>query len=112
MSPYLIDATIATEDARFYQHSGVDMRGVVRALFSNLRSGNPTGQGASTITQQLARNLYLTNTKTYHRKIEEVLLARRMEQHHSKKQILEAYLNTIDHGTGATARKPHRKPTF
>ena len=100
ISPNLIDATIAIEDARFYKHSGVDMRGVARALLSNMRSGNSTGQGGSTITQQLARNLYLSNEKTFRRKIEEMLLARQIEQRYNKHDILEAYLNTIYYGNG------------
>ena len=101
ISPALIDATIATEDSRFYEHNGVDGRGIARALLGNLKAGDPNAQGASTITQQLARNLFLTTQKTYRRKIEELLLARKIEESYSKSQILEAYLNTIYYGSGA-----------
>jgi penicillin-binding protein 1A len=100
ISPLLVDATLATEDARFYSHSGVDPRGIVRAAVSNLASGNWSAQGGSTITQQLARNLYLSNQKTLHRKIEEILLAREIERRFGKHDILEAYLNTIYYGNG------------
>jgi hypothetical protein len=71
ISPSLIAATLATEDSRFYAHSGLDSRGILRALWSDLRSGNPLGQGGSRITQQLARNVYLSNEKTLRRKVEE-----------------------------------------
>jgi len=115
ISPALINATIATEDARFYTHSGVDLRGIARAVISNLRSGNMVGQGASTITQQLARNLYLSNDKTYLRKIEEILLAQKIEHQYQKSDILDAYLNTIYYGSGcygaeAASRAYFHKP--
>lgn len=100
IAPDMIEATIAVEDERFYQHDGVDGRGVLRALWSNLRLGRARGQGGSTLTQQLARNLYLTSEKTYRRKIAEMLLARRIEQKYSKHDILEAYLNSVYYGSG------------
>ncbi|HLV82118.1 MAG TPA: biosynthetic peptidoglycan transglycosylase, partial [Chthonomonadaceae bacterium] len=75
ISPYLVQATIATEDSRFYAHHGVDFRAIGRALLSDLHAGGAYQQGASTITQQLARDLYLTQDKTFKRKIEEMLLA-------------------------------------
>lgn len=100
ISPFLIDATLATEDARFYEHNGVDFHGIARAFWHNLLGGNAHGEGASTITQQLARNLYLTREKTFTRKLSEMLLARKIEQAHSKQEILEAYLNTIYYGEG------------
>ncbi len=100
ISPTLQAATIATEDSRFYTHSGVDPHGILRAVVSNIRAGSTSSQGGSTLTQQLARNLYLSNEKTYRRKIAEVLLARRMEAQHSKAEILEAYLNTAYYGNG------------
>ena len=87
------EAVLASEDARFYQHSGVDIKGVLRAglaQFSRLRS-----QGASTITMQVARNFYLSSEKTYTRKIYEMLLALKMESQLSKEQILEVYMNQI-----------------
>ena len=100
ISPLLQEATIATEDLRFYSHQGIDPRGIVRAMVSNVRSGNAGSQGGSTLTQQLARNLYLSNEKTYRRKIAEILLARRIEAQYSKAEILESYLNTAYYGNG------------
>lgn len=90
----LHDAIIAAEDDNFYNHSGVDYRAIMRAMVSNLKSGGK-GQGASTITMQVARNFFLTNDKTYQRKIKEVLLAFRLEKTLSKEQILELYINKI-----------------
>ncbi len=115
ISPLLIDATLATEDARFYDHAGVDPRGVLRAALCNLLSKNPSGQGGSTITQQLARNLYLSSEKTVRRKIEEAMLAVEIEHRYSKHDILEAYFNTIYFGNGcygaeAAARAYFHKP--
>jgi len=100
ISPTLQAATIATEDSRFYTHRGVDPRGVLRAVVSNVRSGDASSQGGSTLTQQLARELYLSNEKTYRRKIAEVLLARRLEAQYSKSEILAAYLNQTYYGNG------------
>jgi len=101
ISPFLIDATIATEDSRFYEHSGLDYRGIGRALLSNMIHGDAVGQGGSTLTQQLARTLYLSPDKTLRRKMEEALLARKIEERYTKSQILEAYLNTVYYGNGA-----------
>jgi len=103
----LIDAVLASEDDGFYEHSGVDFRGLFRAAISNFRSGS-SGQGASTITMQVARNFFLTRDKTYTRKIKEVLLAFRLEQILSKEEILSLYLNKIflghrAYGFGAAA---------
>jgi penicillin-binding protein 1A len=100
ISPTLQAATIATEDTRFYTHQGVDLRGILRAVVSNVRSGNASSQGGSTLTQQLARILYLSNEKTYRRKIAEALLAQRIEAQYSKSEILESYLNTAYYGNG------------
>ena len=96
----LRDATIAIEDKRFYEHSGVDIRGVARAVFENLR-GHRLAQGGSTITQQLAKNIYLTQRKTIQRKIQEIFLAILIERNFSKQRILELYLNQIFYGSGA-----------
>ena len=87
------DAVLAAEDARFYQHGGVDYKGVARAAFENLRDAR--SQGASTITMQVARNFYLSTEKTFTRKIYEILLALRIESLLSKDQILELYMNQI-----------------
>ena len=90
----LKNAVIAAEDKRFYQHWGVDVFGVGRAMVGNLRSGG-VRSGASTITQQVARNFYLTNEQTFTRKFNEALLAYKIEQSLTKDQILELYFNQI-----------------
>ncbi|MGI6245618.1 MAG: penicillin-binding protein 1A [Pseudochelatococcus sp.] len=95
----LIEAFLSAEDKSFYKHAGVDPEGIVRALVSNLRSGGRP-QGASTITQQVAKNFLLTNERSYERKIREILVALRMENVYSKDMILELYLNEIYLGMG------------
>ncbi|NOZ09572.1 MAG: penicillin-binding protein 1A [Gammaproteobacteria bacterium] len=90
----LIKAVLAAEDDSFYVHQGVDFLGIIRAAVANLRSG-AHGQGASTITMQVARNYFLSPEKTYTRKIKEILLAFKIEQELEKNQILELYLNKI-----------------
>lgn len=87
-------AILAAEDDRFFEHSGVDFMGVLRATFANLRSG-AKAQGASTITMQLARNFYLSSERSYTRKLFEILLALQIETSLSKQQILEIYFNQI-----------------
>src|SRR3954447_7651923 len=94
----LKDATVAIEDRRFYQHKGVDYEGLVRAAVKNLVS-HKTVQGGSTITMQLARNLYISKERTYQRKIREAKVAEEIEQEHSKQWILAKYLNTVPYGT-------------
>ncbi|MEA2312097.1 MAG: penicillin-binding protein [Solirubrobacteraceae bacterium] len=94
----LKDATVAIEDRRFYQHKGVDYEGVVRAALKNLIS-HKTVQGGSTITMQLARNLYISKERTYTRKIREAKVAEEIESQHSKQWILAKYLNTVPYGT-------------
>lgn len=100
MPEHLRNAFIAIEDVRFYKHFGIDLRGIGRAVFRNIFSGHIT-EGASTITQQLARNLYLTRQKTLKRKIEEAILAIQIERTYSKDEILNMYLNLIYLGEGA-----------
>jgi penicillin-binding protein 1A len=100
ISPDLINAVIATEDREFREHWGIDVYGVMRAALANLRAGHVV-QGASTITQQLARSLFLTQEVTIARKLQEALLALRIEQTYSKNRILELYLNQIYFGSGA-----------
>ena len=90
---YLKNAVVAIEDERFYEHGGVDYWGVLRATLANLRGR--LAQGASTITMQVARNFFLTNEKSFTRKIYEVLLAWKIESNLSKEQILELYMNQI-----------------
>ncbi len=88
------NAVLAAEDARFFEHGGIDFKGIARAAVANLVSGG-RDQGASTITQQLAKNFYLSSEKTYTRKIYEALLALRIEENLTKDQILEIYMNQI-----------------
>src|SRR5687768_4441191 len=93
ISTYLKDAVIAVEDHRYYNHPGIDPIGVTRAAFSNLRTDGT--QGGSTITQQLARTLFLSNARTPVRKAKEAVLAVMLEVFLSKKEILELYLNRV-----------------
>ena len=99
MSPYLPQAVIAIEDRRFYYHFGVDPLGLARALVNNL-TGRPI-QGGSTITQQLAKNLFLSPERTFERKIQEVLLSFWLEHKFTKDQILAMYLNRVFFGSNA-----------
>lgn len=100
MPDHLKKAFIAIEDVRFYQHSGFDVRGILRASYRNIIKGSMS-EGASTITQQLARNLFLTPTKSMKRKMEELILAVNIERTYSKDEILNMYLNLIYLGEGA-----------
>lgn len=96
----LIDAILTVEDQRFYSHSGLDAEGAARALAANIAAGRVV-QGGSTITQQLARNLFLTHERTWKRKAQEALLALWLERRFTKDQILELYLNRVYFGAGA-----------
>lgn len=97
----LTQAVIATEDARFFEHPGLDYVGMLRAAWTNIRHGGRKVEGASTITQQLARSLFLSSERSYERKIRELILAYKMEAAAGKEQILETYLNQIYFGQGA-----------
>lgn len=97
---HLVDALVSVEDSRFYQHKGVDYVGIIRAVFLNLKAGETT-QGASTITQQLARNAYDLKQRSIKRKLVEAFLAHRIEQNFTKQKILELYLNRIFFGPSA-----------
>jgi 1A family penicillin-binding protein len=99
MSPHLIDALIATEDQRFRDHKGFDLVRIASAAMANLRSGR-VAQGGSTITQQLARQAFLTSEKTIRRKIQELILASRIERAYTKDNILELYFNKVYFGDG------------
>lgn len=99
VSPNLIKAVISVEDQRFYDHSGVDLIRVAAAVVRNLHEGR-RAEGGSTITQQLARQSFLTRDKTYRRKIKEVILATHIEREYAKKDILELYLNKVYLGDG------------
>ncbi len=94
------DAVVATEDRRFFEHAGLDPWGMLRAAVANLRAGRLT-QGGSTITQQLAKNIFLSSERTFSRKAEEVVLALWLELRLSKREILELYLNRVYFGGGA-----------
>lgn len=95
----LVDAFVVMEDRDFYKHKGVDYKAIIRAMIANSKSDEIV-QGASTITQQLARNIFLSQEVTWERKIEEMFLARDLEKKYSKDQILEFYLNNIYFGNG------------
>ena len=110
----LVNAVVAAEDSKFYQHHGYDFLGIMRATSKNLLAGH-VRQGASTITQQLARNSFALKEKTFRRKLLEIFLARRIEQNFRKQKILELYLNRIYFGGGlygaeAAARGYFGKP--
>lgn len=91
---FFLNALVATEDRRFYQHIGVDALGITRAVFENLRAGAVT-QGGSTLTQQLVKNLYLTHERSLRRKFNEALMALSLERKYPKREILETYLNEV-----------------
>jgi penicillin-binding protein 1A len=100
MSPWVRHAVVAIEDKRFYEHRGVDVRGMARAVWADVTHRGAV-QGGSTITQQLVKNAYLTNQKTIARKLTEAALAWQLEQRWKKDHILTAYLNTVYFGNGA-----------
>ncbi|WP_297965056.1 transglycosylase domain-containing protein [uncultured Anaerovibrio sp.] len=107
----LKNAFVAVEDARFYEHSGVDPRGIMRAIWSNITSQG-VAEGGSTITQQLAKNAYLTQDRTFKRKIQEMFLAIQLEHQYTKEEILELYLNQIYFGNGAYGVQAAAKTYF
>jgi penicillin-binding protein 1A len=100
ISPLMKQAIVAIEDKRFYEHRGVDLRGIIRALWADVRGGGAV-QGGSTITQQFVKNTYTKNQRSIARKLREAALAWQLEQRWSKDRILTAYLNTIYFGNGA-----------
>ena len=97
ISDYLIDATLSTEDKYFYMHFGFDYPRIAKAVITNITTKSMS-EGASTITQQYARNLFLNFDKTWSRKLDEAMLAFELETHYTKDEILEGYLNTINYG--------------
>ena len=98
--PHLVEAVIAIEDRRFFSHFGLDPRGLLRALAVNMRQGR-LAQGGSTLTQQLAKNVFLTPERSFKRKVQELLLAFWLEAHFSKQDIMALYLNRVYFGSGA-----------
>ncbi len=100
VAPIVVDAIVDVEDERFWRHDGIDVRGMLRALYTNVQAGG-IEQGGSTITQQLVKNTLLTSQRDATRKIKEASLAIRLEQQLSKQEILERYLNTVYFGNGA-----------
>src|SRR5690606_767186 len=100
LPPYLPKAFIAIEDRRFYSHFGLDPFGIARAAMANLVHRS-VSQGGSTLTQQLAKNLFLTQERTLQRKLQEAELALWLERKYSKTEILELYLNRVYFGSGA-----------
>ncbi len=108
---HVLEAVVATEDRRFYKHDGIDYQGILRALIRNIEAGEWV-EGGSTITQQLAKNVFLTNEKTLQRKWEEWFIAKKIERTYSKKEILEMYLNRIYFGEGAWGIKKAAETYF
>lgn len=100
ISPHVINATLAIEDQHFYEHNGFDLTRIASAVLTDLKTMS-LKEGASTLTQQYARNLYLSHEKTWTRKIKEAFYTVRLEMYYSKNEILEGYLNTIYYGHGA-----------
>jgi membrane peptidoglycan carboxypeptidase len=98
MPKNLKNAVIAVEDNSFYNHHGIDIMSIGRAMYNNIKAGKIM-EGGSTITQQLAKNLFLTNDRTFKRKFKELILAVELERRYSKDQILEMYLNIIYYGS-------------
>ncbi|MBC8103653.1 MAG: PBP1A family penicillin-binding protein [Cytophagales bacterium] len=107
----LQNATVAIEDERFYDHSGIDPQGIARAIYKDITEKR-MGQGGSTLTQQLARNVYLNQNKTFDRKLQEMLLAIQIEKNYSKEQILEMYLNEVCYGVNTFGVKAAAKVYF
>ncbi|MFH1711843.1 MAG: penicillin-binding protein [Patescibacteria group bacterium] len=96
---YMQWATLVAEDRKFYEHGGIDYKGILRAALFNVTTLDPTGQGASTITQQLVKNAILTTEQTYTRKIKEIILSMALERRFTKDEILQLYLNEIPYGS-------------
>ncbi len=111
LPPYLPKAFIAIEDRRFYSHFGIDPTGILRAAVTNLLHRG-VSQGGSTLSQQLAKNLFLTQERTLQRKLQEAELALWLERKYKKDEILELYLNRVYFGSGAYASKRRHRDTL
>src|SRR5205823_3001315 len=101
VAPILVKAVVDTEDASFWHHGGIDLKGVIRAATHDAKAGE-VREGGSTITQQLVKNTLLTPEKSLRRKLREIVLADRLERQVGKRAILERYLNTVYLGEGAS----------
>ena len=116
LSPYLIQALIATEDSRFYKHSGIDLRSLGRVLWKSILQGDRSGGGGSTISQQLAKNLFprkrLNKIGLAARKFKEWVIAVKLERNYSKSEILTMYFNTVDFGNNAYGIKTAAQTYF
>lgn len=112
ISPYVVDAVISTEDRRFYSHPGFDIKGIMRAGVRMVLRGNTSGGGGSTITQQLAKNAYLTLDQNFTRKAKELFLALEIEKKYSKDEILTMYLNNSYYGNGVWGIQDASKKYF
>ena len=111
ISQTLQDTVIAMEDTDFYKHNGINIKGIMRALYRDIIA-MAFVEGGSTLTQQLARNLFLEKQKKIERKIKEILMAIEIERKYTKTEILELYLNQVYWGTTHMALNPHRKCTL
>jgi penicillin-binding protein 4 len=112
IKPEIKEAVMAVEDVRFLEHNGYDVKGIARAFVDILRNKGEITQGGSTITQQLVKVQFLSMEKVYTRKIQEILIARQLEEKYSKEQILEFYLNNINYGNGAYGIETASKTYF
>ena len=110
ISPWMMKATVAIEDKRFWQHGGIDPIGITRAFWADVSEGKVV-QGGSTITQQLVRNLYISRERTFTRKLREACLAVKLAQSWPKEKILTAYVNQIYYGGRRTASRRLRRRT-
>ena len=111
LSKETIYAFLATEDKRFYEHKGIDVKRIIGAFLKNIKSGK-IKEGASTITQQLAKNIFLSSEKTVNRKLNEIILAKNIEKNFSKNEILKIYLDTVYFGSGAYGLQNASKTFF
>ena len=109
---YVQQEVLAAEDRGFYSEPGISPKGILRALFTNVKGGGDIQQGGSTITQQYAKNAYLSQNRTYTRKVKEVFIALKLSRKLSKDEVLERYLNTIYFGRGASGIQVAAKTYF
>lgn len=111
ISETFLNAIVAVEDHRFYNHGAIDLVSIARAFYENIKNGQIV-QGGNTITQQLAKNIFLSNEKTLERKIKEIIISFKLEEEYSKPEILELYVNIIYYGDGYTGISEASKGYF